>query len=66
MIIDYLFELIEKFKYEGNNDMKQYYPDKQNFNLEYFIERAIGNMNKISKSLNPNDDFDFELKLEEL
>lgn len=65
-IIEYLFDLIEKFKYEGNNHMKQYYLDNQNFNLEYLLEKAIGNMNNFNKSLNLNDDLDFELKLEEL
>jgi len=65
-IIEYLFELIEKFKYEGNNHMRQYYLDNQNFNLEYILEKAIGNMNNFNKSLNLNDDLDFELKLEDL
>ena len=63
-IIEYLFELIEKFKYEGNNHMRQYYLDNQNFNLEYILEKAIGNMNNFNKSLNLNDDLDFELNID--
>jgi hypothetical protein len=65
-IVEYLFDLIEKFKYEGSNHMRQHYLDNQNFNLEYQLEKSISNMNDLNKSLNLYDDLDFELKLEDL
>ncbi len=66
VIIEYLFDLMEKFKFENNNYMRQYFNDNQNFNLYNSIENALGNMNNLIKSANFNEDFDFELKLEEL
>lgn len=66
VIIEYLFELIEKFKLENNNYMKQYFIENPNTNLNYLIDKALGNMNNLSKSANLSEDFEFELKLEEL
>jgi hypothetical protein len=65
-IVEYLFDLIEKFKYEGSNHMRQHYLDNQSFNLDYILDKSIGNMNDFNKSLNLFDDLDFELKLEDL
>ena len=66
IIIEYLFELIEKFKFENNNYMKQYFLDNQNSNINYLIDKAIGNLNIYGKNSNIIEEFDFELKLEEL
>lgn len=66
VIIDFLFELIEKFKFENNNYMRQYLIENNNFNLNFLIEKAIDNLNNLSRNANFSDDFDFELKLEEL
>lgn len=66
VIIEFLFELIEKFKFENNALMRKYSLDNANFNLGFSIEKAIGNLNNLSKSSNFSEDLDFELKLEEL
>jgi len=66
IIIEYLFELMEKFKFENNDYMRQYLNDNANLNLGFLMEKADGNLNNLSKSANFREDLDFDLKLEEL
>jgi len=66
VIIEFLFDLIEKFKFENNLYMRHYFLDNQNFNLNYLTDKALENMKNLSKSSNFLEDFDFELKLEEI
>jgi hypothetical protein len=61
VMIEFLFDLIEKMKFEDNMYMKQYLLEN---NLMKQLEK---NLNNITRSISQSsDDFEFELKLEDI
>jgi hypothetical protein len=61
VIIDFLFDLIEKMKFEDNSYMKQYLFENN------LMKELEFNLNNVAKNFSKNsDEFEFELKLEDI